>query len=1785
MKNSNPPYLLSHNDIEAFLKKHLEHLFMQELFVDKGESLSVKLTCPNDAEANFCMNSNYTLYAMLEVIWSAHPKTLKLKIPYPLSGVFIIRSATSQNNKAGKWVWHPRLTGQCGGRKLIHHSYKQGEHSTKTTYRVDFPCLKYIEIQFDSASSTPSNKFRLPNGNYLLPFWNSGSDIHGDNLFFEKLKNEFPYSIVPVSKRSYKQRAQIVKKHLTDVITSGTDVGLDEQDLSWQRLYTYSAHLIETFFERVVIHSYRYFYGIKNKSKAGTVASKQKAQDLWNFLLKMDECLIGISNLIQTGWLHSFSPINKIEALSKLMSFQRYNYKKDVLERLPAVFRQSHPSFQRIVCPVESPESLKVGITLHLARGVKTDILGKIVLDESNDDDGLGYAASLVPFYQYNDGARAMMGAKNLKQAVIIDGAESPKIKTGYENTVTEAISDLVKNQILNEEFKRELGVDLLVAYMPWYGWNMEDAIVANSRLADQGILDWKIEESFFKWLKPGVELVEPVFENKFEEAFKSIFYDEQGLRKPGWIQPHNPVAFLKDIESQKVVPINCLTKVSGDLVEMIYYPPSSKLFGGSLAWKICKYSKLKVGDKIMGRYGNKGVISKIIPSEAMPCFPVDKRLPKELQGRAVDLLLNPHGVISRMNLGQLLETTTGLEQRIKRDRTGNQEIISKAFSRFNTNSLRKTFQELNKNDDSPLFDENGRLQLILPNGEKIKAPVTVGFQHMVRLKHTAENKCQVRGGAGAKGKSYLYNLVTGQPVGGRRRRGGQRLGEMEIWALAAYQANKMLQGVLGCKSDPGYPSKKIPHGQTFQSVIDHLFAMGIDFKSGKLCWTSPETIEKRGKQVLKPVTWEVGAEGICYCGKTDCGYRINGTILVTGKTARAGKSNAKVDDLLASQGFRFSLSPDKGVPPYPGKAIEGEISVSIEPLQKEKRKKRISISYKRLKRSIQINFHLGRNEYFAYKQNDTAEKPISIATIGQLWITCPTHKTQLLDFEALKPVPIGVREGLCDEKIFGDLDLKDWNPDSWGYIKLPKGMSYPGKEVSDKRLLKQSLLKFSKTDNPPEIRFIPVLPLKYRYRGVSKSSSSSLPQNDVLTEKYLKIARLSTEKFNEYTQEKIRKTVGEIFKLIYDRLSGKLGMLRRNGLGRRVDMSGRLVIVPDPDMAWDECGIPPGILMQFLGGDIVKEPHILDEFMKNEAVDRLIKALFNEDRSFEGVDQEIEEMILNKNFWLNSVWPDKRLNDDHLEAVKIVLERYLEEHPGLTLVLNRQPSLHRYSMMGFRPIVLPPEEGLVLKINPLVCKGFGADFDGDEMAVHMPLGSDEQNEADNMKPTKQWNLFSYANNQILANFDQDFVAGHFYISMDSNARKSLKCVFKPLVCDQCLEILEEQGVWRKKHGERLLTHLCHKHPHEAPGIVTEWMQLAFKQVTEEGLSFGILELEILKDLLDNETNAFIRECENETNAVILSDKTTGLGDKVLNKLYKIIQGPSDAPGFGLAALAVSGARGTKQVRQLIGSRGYLDPGHTGFNKNTNDYFIKESLVGGMTSASSFMASMNSRSSMLDKKLGTGRAGHLTRQLVLAGWNWVVTKGDCGADRTGGVMLADCRWKEKQTICSSCYGKLPGLASVPKGFPAGLVAAQSFGERGTQLSMQSFHTAEKQLSIDEVVSLLDGKDPVPGYEKKAPYNWFLDEIDATLFVERIKRENGYKNIEDRHIQLIWLIIYMSEKKSLSSAWQSTCSPLSSLIGPGQWKALLAAIKNNKNEEFLSPFVKVMMSQSPVVVER
>ena len=1754
-----PPYLFHSTAFETFLKDRLEHLFRNALNLEK-ESLDLKTIIPSEEEARLCLQTNHTLRAKLEIRWSGSEEVCSLSFPYPAFGVFILRSETSRDGRAGRWVWHPRLVGIPGLWMLRKHSLSHGKRKTNNYLRLVLSEGRHIDCLLSGKNKPIPSFFMMPEvySNKACGNYDALSEISRlfSSPFVRFSNNEERIKASEALSQALSQLAE--KAGLSD------DEILDEQDIRWQRLLTYSAFLVD--------HILLKFFQTLQRQKQSCTPSI-----FWS-ALSLDH-VISVSDRIETGWLHYFDPLNGIDALSQLISFQRYDYAKETLERLPAVFWQNHPSFRGLVCPVESPESLKVGITLHLARGVRTDVLGKLYpSDDPALDHDLSYAASLVPFYQHNDGPRSMMGAKKLKQAVPIKKRTSPAVCTGHEEQIEKITRPLADSGIAPACSCAAPGVDLLIAYMTWYGWNMEDAIVANKRLVDDGELDWEIEENFFEYILPGYELTAPVFENRFEEAFKVLNYNDNGLRKPGWIKPQDAVAFFREPGSNRKIPLPCGGEDPCELTAIEYTPPPLPLIGGSLSWTVRHDFSLIPGDKLMGRYGNKGVVSIILPSDDLPRLPDDDRLPKNLRGRAVDLVLNPHGVISRMNLGQLLETSIGVLRRLKDDSTCFPSDIGKAFSKVDMNRLQDSFRALNRDGEKPVVDEYGRMYLDLPGGKRTKAPVTVGFQHFVRLKHVAIRKGQVRGWPRPR-SHYPYNAVTGQPVGGRRRKGGQRLGEMEIWALAAHQADKNLQSILNARSDPAVSGNALPHGQTFQAIRDHLFALGVETReedtgSARLTWATRETIEQKGKEVFKAATWSIGVKGSFFCANEKCQYRYPQQVRATGKTQRSQEIRLAVRDVLAEHGLQFPDDSHKAIPSLSGKEIEGKIKITLNSIRTGIKRRQIILCYTRKARTIHVAFKLNKTNIAAYKHEDNKAKEITLEKVADFCLTCPKHRTSFLVCKTRQIVPVPMSGGLCDPALFGNVSVRNWDPDAWGYIRLPEPIQYP---VSAKG---RGKLHFSKKDNPPLLEAIPILPLKYRYRGPERIGTVILPQQEQLTGKYQELIKLVRQGAAKWQTSK---AVSSLFELLHSRLFGKYGLLRCDGLGRRVDMSGRLVIVPDPGLEWDTCGIPTEILIVLLGPKIAEHPELLMEFVQDEHIDQLIEAIFKVNCPLPDIKKETEQFVLSEEFWTEIVWPTKELSEEHLRLARRIIKRYLEEYPSTTVLLNRQPSLHKYSMMGFRPLPLPPEAGFVLKINPLVCKGFGADFDGDEMAVHLPPGEEEQAEAVAMMPTKKWNIFSVANmgKQPMANLDQDFVAGHFFISLDSRVRQELMKILSKLDCQVCADIAARPGYWLKDHGEMLLKHLCSEHSDKVATLVPEWMCLAFQTVTEYGLSFGILELKHLQEKLEQSTNVILSGINNTKDNKELSQITADLGENVLDELKKIIFLSNSHPGFGFAALAVSGARGAKQTRQLVGARGLLAPGGTGFEAKPADFFFKESLVQGMSPESSFMAAMNSRSSMLDKKLGTGRAGDLTRRLVLAGWGWVVREGDCGNAEKGKRILTNCGLRNKKEICSACYGKIFGYDQIPDGYPAGLIAAQSFGERGTQLSMQSFHTAERQLSVDDVVLLLNGKDPVPHTkEKKTDYNWFVHQSDAKEFVTRIRHEKGYKNIDKRHLLLIWLIIHLSDKKTLKSAWKNNQSAIAALVGPGQWQAMLTAIREERHDDFSSPFVKVMTSRSP-----
>jgi DNA-directed RNA polymerase subunit beta len=365
------------------------------------------------------------------------------------------------------------------------------------------------------------------------------------------------------------------------------------------------------------------------------------------------------------------------------------------------------------------------------------------------------------------------------------------------------------------------LGKNLLVAFMPWEGHNYEDAIVISERLARDDVLSSiHIEEHEVdaRDTKLGAEEITRDIPNVSEEILKDL--DERGIVRIG--AEVNPGDYLvgkvtpkgeteltpeerllraifgekarevRDTslkvphgESGKVIGVRVFSRDAGDELS----PGVNQLVRVYVAQK----RKISDGDKLAGRHGNKGVIAKVLPEGDMPFLP---------DGTPVDIILNPLGVPSRMNLGQVLEAHLGWAAKVGFSANGKVEdgpvfVASPVFDGARENDIKNALATAKPNEDGMrLIDDHGKAVLFDGRtGEPFEEPVTVGYIYIMKLLHLVDDKIHAR-------STGPYSMITQQPLGGKAQFGGQRFGEMEVWALEAYGSAYALQELLTIKSD-----------------------------------------------------------------------------------------------------------------------------------------------------------------------------------------------------------------------------------------------------------------------------------------------------------------------------------------------------------------------------------------------------------------------------------------------------------------------------------------------------------------------------------------------------------------------------------------------------------------------------------------------------------------------------------------------------------------------------------------------------------------------------------------------------------------------------------------------------------------------------------------------------------------------------------------------------------------------------------------------------------------------
>jgi len=509
---------------------------------------------------------------------------------------------------------------------------------------------------------------------------------------------------------------------------------------------------------------------------------------------------------------------------------------------------------------------------------------------------------SCIPFLEHDDAARTLMGANMQRQAVPLLEAEAPLVATGVEYNVAKYSGAVVvakakgvveyvdANKIIvktakakdtyylysyersnqdscynqkaivniGDKIKRgqiiadgpstkngelALGKNPVVAFMTFDGYNYEDAVILNERLVKDDVYTSVHIHSFSiecRDTKLGPEELTRDIPNVGEEARKNLDADgiviigtevKEGdilvgkLTPKGVAELTSEEKLLHAIFGEKTREVRDTSlrvdHGSGGIVHdvKVFTKKDTDELSSGVIKKVRVYiaqkRKISVGDKMAGRHGNKGVVSLVLPEEDMPYLP---------DGRTVDIMLNPQGVPSRMNIGQLMELHLGMaahELGVK--------FATPVFDGATDEEIKEMLREAN-------LDETGKMDLYDGRtGKKFDNPISVGVMYMIKLHHMVDDKLHAR-------STGPYSLVTQQPLGGKAQFGGQRFGEMEVWALYAYGAAHTLQEILTVKSDDvigrvkvyealvkGNPVKKCGAPESFKVLMQEFKALGLD--------------------------------------------------------------------------------------------------------------------------------------------------------------------------------------------------------------------------------------------------------------------------------------------------------------------------------------------------------------------------------------------------------------------------------------------------------------------------------------------------------------------------------------------------------------------------------------------------------------------------------------------------------------------------------------------------------------------------------------------------------------------------------------------------------------------------------------------------------------------------------------------------------------------------------------------------------------------------------------------
>lgn len=1375
-------------------------------------------------------------------------------------------------------------------------------------------------------------------------------------------------------------------------------------------------------------------------------------------------------------------------------------------------------------------------------------------------DQSLGYSASLVPFLAHNDLNRGMMGAKNMKQALPLLHAEIPLVTSGSEEivaklsgrrpvaaraagevmTVSSSAITVRKAGGAEDRYALQevtptpqrtfvghtscvapgdrieagtvladaagtkqgvlaLGMNCLVAYMPWHGYNFEDAIVVSDRLVEEDLFtSYHVEElSFPVWGNEVVRLNRRGREGTRRPGLEHL--SEEGAVKPGTRVEPGVVLLRKwktvrgwenDPPIDRVTPERC----QGTVVRVIKVPLAAS-FGIAKAgleiddpnqvreivriW-VAREARLSVGDKLTGRHGNKGVVGRIVPRDELPHLE---------DGTPVDVVLNPHGVISRMNLGQLFETHLGWVARklgcrfvappfgtITLERCDDpaiaaevQRILAKGGDHVTT--IGRLLELANSRGGVQLVE--GKAQLLDGRGGKpIAAPVTVGVQYLLKLNHLAQSKLAAR-------DEGRYLAVTRQPSRGG---GGQRMGEMEVWALEAHNAPTLLREALTLRSDDvrgrvhlwtqrdmDLSEVHVPESLRATAVLlrglalnmellgrdgrplDLAYASSVhadDLQAVRVSLASAADIRGWGRELKDPRAWETEEVWVYRCTRKLCDFRGEPKVYkarlyrsrVKGK--RAARPEAATCPQCGAKALpygRESRSAFSETGPFGNKVFGASET-----------ERRLRMAY--LKLAVPVIHPL-----FASHLEGICGGALEDLVTGQKVFLVEEGNVVQGDAAEALAGPIGSAGAYARQRLVSSRQSGNDAPAALehGVLDVLPVIPPDLRPFRDPAETQETFEDFTSDLNR----------LYERVFSANSRVAAELKRTLVVPRRLVSAMTALQQAVNELLMEGWTDPRGRHYRGVGELVGGKEGMLRHALLGKRTDYSGRAVIVPGPKLELDACELPYPIAQRLLSKELGRQERGRPE---------------RQDRGPEG----------------------------H-ERTQALLD-------GRVVLLNRAPSLHRYNVMAFRPRVT---DSPVIGLCPLVCAGFNADFDGDTIAVHLPVQSGSQREA-RERCLATGHLRSIASGRLTLHLAQDIVSGA-YLGSQPQLRPTSADTGQVIEAAEALAAAASSEATRGSQAssahtpspgafkEALTAYLEHRLDRDGPAgtgaAAEEIMRWGFAQATRGGLTLGLFDIPSI--------TAPEREAMREG---LAPEDWEAWCDRVGRKIEQALRdGLRTAPPNPMSVMVLTGARGDIPTALQLGGQRLLDQPGRRFQEPVTASFLE-----GLGATDFFLSAFAARKTMVDKKLVVAEAGDLTRRLVEAGYGLVVSEeGPCADDRgiemrelervdpterqklpglgtrllgrvlaqpvdvsgerlassgqllTRGIIdrivaagLRTVRVRSPITcmapagLCASCYGWDLSTSKLPElGLPVGLIAGQSIGERGTQLTLRTFH--------------------------------------------------------------------------------------------------------------------------------